>query len=82
MHERIEAELAVIRQRFPDVEYVGEGCWFRVPSYPLPEGWKPVRDGSSLPDSHGIPRAASLRVLRSFGHPVPGQQAKQLHRTG
>ena len=39
MHERIEAELALIRQRFPGVEHLAEDCWFRVPSYPLPEGW-------------------------------------------
>ena len=39
MHERIEQELALIRQRFPDVEYREEGRWVRVSSYPLPEGW-------------------------------------------
>ena len=39
MQERIEAELALVRQRFPEVECLDEGCWFRVPSYPLPEGW-------------------------------------------
>lgn len=39
MHERIEQELALIRQRFPDAEYREEGRWVRVSSYPLPEGW-------------------------------------------
>ena len=39
MNERIDAELALIQQRFPDAEYREEGCWFRVPSYPLPDGW-------------------------------------------
>ncbi len=39
MQERISEELALIRQRFPDVEYREEGRWVRIPSYPLPEGW-------------------------------------------
>ena len=39
MQERIEQELALIRQKFPDVEYREEGRWVRVSSYPLPQGW-------------------------------------------
>ena len=39
MYERIQAELALIRQRFPGVEHLDAGCWFLVPAYPLPEGW-------------------------------------------
>ena len=39
MQERIQDELTLIRQWFPDVEYREEGRWFLVPSYPLPEGW-------------------------------------------
>ena len=39
MLERVEAELMLIRSRFPEVEYLEDGCWFRMPSYPLPEGW-------------------------------------------
>lgn len=39
MHERIEAELQLLRNRFPDMEYRPDGHWFRIPSYSLPEGW-------------------------------------------
>jgi hypothetical protein len=39
MQERIDAELALIRQRFHDAEYHEQGHWVRIPSYPLPEGW-------------------------------------------
>ena len=53
MHERIEAELALIRQRFTEVEYLDEGCWFRVPSYPLPEGWSRSDTGVAFQVSPG-----------------------------
>lgn len=39
MQERVEEELALIRQQFPDTEHYEEGHWVRIPSYPLPEGW-------------------------------------------
>ena len=39
MQERIQAELTLLRQDYPDVEYHPEGHWVLVPSYPLPEGW-------------------------------------------
>lgn len=37
--ERIDAELSLIRTRYPDVDYAEAGDWVRVPSYALPEGW-------------------------------------------
>ena len=39
MEERIEKELALLKQRYPDLEYKEEGRWVRIPSYLLPEGW-------------------------------------------
>jgi hypothetical protein len=39
MEERIEKELALLRQRYSNLEYKEEGRWIRIPSYPLPEGW-------------------------------------------
>ena len=39
MEERIERELALLRQRYGGLEYKEEGRWVRIPSYPLPEGW-------------------------------------------
>ena len=39
MLQRIEAELALVRERYPNVEYREEGRWVHVPSYPLPDGW-------------------------------------------
>ena len=39
MRERIEQELALLRQRYADLEYQEEDHWVRVPSYPLFPGW-------------------------------------------
>ncbi len=45
MRERIEQELALLRQRYADLEYREDGHWVRVPSYGLPPGWnRPVTD--------------------------------------
>jgi Prokaryotic E2 family E len=39
MMERVEAEVALVRCRFPDVEFRVEDLWARIPAYALPEGW-------------------------------------------
>ena len=39
MQERINQELALLRSRYPDLEYRSEGRWVRLPRYPLPPGW-------------------------------------------
>lgn len=39
MEGRIDQELALLRQRFPEAEYNAEGRWIRIPAYSLPAGW-------------------------------------------
>ncbi len=39
MVDRIEEELALLRTRFPDLEYVAVGRWVRIPGYHLPPDW-------------------------------------------
>ncbi|MDD5308695.1 MAG: E2/UBC family protein [Deltaproteobacteria bacterium] len=39
LSDRIGQELALLRKKYPDLEYVAAGQWARIPSYPLPEGW-------------------------------------------
>ena len=39
MQERIDAELELIREEHPQLEYFPEGRWVRVPDYSLGEGW-------------------------------------------
>lgn len=43
MQERIEQEVEMLRQRFPELER--NGNWIRIPNYPLPDGWnRPATD--------------------------------------
>ena len=76
MHERIEAELALVRQRFPEVEHMEEGCWFRVPSYPLTESWNRSETDVAFQIAPGYPRATSLRILRPSGILFQGDAPK------
>ncbi len=39
MTDRIQTELALVRQAFPDLVYQDDGLWVFLPSYPLPDGW-------------------------------------------
>ena len=55
MQERIEEELELIRQRFPDVEYQEEGYWVCVSSYSLPEGWNRETTEVAFQISQGHP---------------------------
>jgi hypothetical protein len=50
MRARIEQELALLRERYPEIEHkehAGED-WLRLPRYPFPAGWRingePVRE--------------------------------------
>ena len=36
MNERQLQELALLRTRFPDLEFLEDGLWVRIPSYPVP----------------------------------------------
>ncbi len=55
MQERIDDELALIRQRFPDVEYRREGQWVRVPSYPMSGGWNRTETDVAFQIGEGHP---------------------------
>jgi len=39
MNQRIAQELALLRKRYPGLEYSDEGRWVRISGYPLPERW-------------------------------------------
>ena len=57
MTERIQAELALIQQAFPDAMYQAEGHWVCLPSYPLPGGWNKVATDVVFQISDGYPTA-------------------------
>jgi hypothetical protein len=39
MEHRVDQELALLRERYPDLEYFPQGRWVVIPNYPLSEGW-------------------------------------------
>ena len=55
MTGRIQAELTLIRQIFPDVVYQEEGRWVCLPSYPLPDGWNRATTDVAFEISDGYP---------------------------
>lgn len=66
MQERIEAELALLRGRYPDLEYRPEGHWVKIPRYPLPAGWS----GSETDVAFQIP--VGFPGTPPYGIYVPG----------
>jgi len=85
VRERIEQELALLRGRWPDVEYRAEGHWFRIPAYPLPAGWnRPNTDVAFQPQvSHPgtppygiyVPAGLTFNGVRpeNYAEPAPTQ---------
>ena len=85
MEERIKLELALLRQRYPDLEYREEGRWVRIPSYGICPGWNreatdiafqiPVGFPGAPP--YGIYTPAGLQCNRSgpdnYKEPAPTQ---------
>lgn len=59
---RIEEELRLLRNRFPDAAYYEDGRWVRIPAFDLPGGWSvkqcdlvfQIRDGYPLTCPYGF----------------------------
>jgi len=66
--ERIEQEIALLKKYYPELEYIKEGDWFRVPSYPLPEGWnKTTTDVAFQLPAAGYPGAPPYGIYTPSG---------------
>ena len=37
--ERVQEELALLKSRYPDLEFRPDGHWARIPAYTMPTGW-------------------------------------------
>jgi len=64
MTNRIEGELALLRRRFPNLEYIEDGHWVRLERYPVPTGWNvdEVETAFQIPPEAAIvPYAFSVR---------------------
>ncbi len=85
MQGRIDAELALLRGRYADLEYDSEGRWIRIPSYSLPPGWnRPATDvafqiPTSYPGTHPygiyVPSGLTFQGTKpdSYNDPAPTQ---------
>lgn len=83
--ERVEQELALLRQRYEDVEYVEAGHWVRVGKYPLPKGWNrqetdvvfQIQRGHPGQAPYGIYLPVGLQFgttkLTNYAEPAPAQ---------
>ena len=80
LQERVQAELTLLRQDYPDVEYHPEGHWVLVLSYPLPEGWNRTVTDVVFQIPEGYPGCTSLWFLRPLGLSISRQSALQLQR--
>ena len=74
MKERIDKELALLRQHFPNLEYRADGQWVRVPSYPLPEGWTPSSPDVAFQIPIGFPGAPPYGFYVPSGIQFRGKQ--------
>jgi hypothetical protein len=52
MIDRVRDEIALVRSRYPDLEFREVDFWARIPSYPLPQGW----DRASIEVAFQVPR--------------------------
>jgi hypothetical protein len=39
MSERLQKELELLKQRYPELVFLEEGMWVQIPNFPLPDGW-------------------------------------------
>jgi hypothetical protein len=67
MQERINEELALIRARFPGLEYVEAGRWVRIPAYPLPQGWNREATDVAFQIQNGHPGVAPYGIYVPSG---------------
>ena len=81
MEDRIQQELTLLRNRFPNLQYIEEGRWVLIPSYALPEGWNRIFTDVSfqIPAGHPgtppygifVPTSISFRDSRPDNYREP-----------
>jgi hypothetical protein len=55
LSDRIDEELALLRTRYPNLEYKSAGQWVRIPAYALPAGWAPASTDIAFTIPTGFP---------------------------
>lgn len=67
MEERITQELALLRTRYPELEYKEDGRWIRIPSFPLPGGWNRTSTDVSFQIPVGYPGTPPYGIYTPVG---------------
>lgn len=68
LSRRVQDELALLRTRFPDLEYsASNGGWIRIPSYPLPPGWSSTTTEVAVQIPKGYPGAEPYGIYVPVG---------------
>jgi hypothetical protein len=79
MDARLERELALLRTRFPDLEFNESARWVLLPTYPLPEGWLPSVTAVAFPVHPAFPASPpyGFYIAESvrFNGAVPGNSS-------
>lgn len=74
MQDRIERELALLRERYPELEYRAEGRWVRIPAYPLPPGWNRETTDVALQIPPAYPGTPPYGIYVPAGLTINGQR--------
>jgi hypothetical protein len=73
MRPRMEQELVLLREHYPDIEHCEHGGedWFRIPRYPFPAGWRIGAEAiESAPVAFRI--SAGYPTAEPYGFLAPG----------
>jgi hypothetical protein len=74
MQRRIEQELDLLRKRFPNLEYVEEGHWIKIPAYSMPPGWSQPASDTAFQIPIGYPGAPPYGFYAPAGLRFNGQR--------
>ncbi|MBW7932344.1 MAG: hypothetical protein H3C62_01775 [Gemmatimonadaceae bacterium] len=75
MQDRIDAEVAMLRARFPNLEYQREGQWMLIPRYGVPTGWSASETDAAFQIPVGYPGTPPYGIYVPVGLTFDGQRA-------
>lgn len=67
MNDRIEAELELLRQRYPDLIFEEIGLWVCIPAYPVPVEWSAASIDTCFQIPDAYPGAAPYGIYVPSG---------------
>jgi len=74
--QRIEEELALLREYYEGLEYIPDGRWVRIPDYPLPPDWNRRATDVAFQIQAAHPGTAPYGIYVPTGLQYKGAQPK------